>query len=199
MTSESTQFNRVIQKFDAVHSQDPRKVAINGKKITWSLLYHRRLTYWIRRLEPNASETLLIAARCQHLSRWNTPRDDYPKGRNGYKKWRKNAAKFHAQEAAKILREEGYKETTIGRLQELLQKVRLKLDPEVQLFEDAVCLVFLENELSDFSDKHDDQKLLLILQKTWRKMSSTGHRMAPEIVMKLPKEIRVLVKKATEN
>ena len=199
MISESVQFRQVIQKFDAVHRQDPRKVTVNGKQITWSLLYHRRLTYWIRRLEPNASKALLIAARCQHLSRWNLPRDDYPKGRSGYKNWRKNAAKVHAQEAAKILREVGYKETIIGRLQELLQKVHLKLDPEVQLFEDAICLVFLENELLGFSNKYDGQKLVLILQKTWRKMSPTGHRTALEIVTKLPKEIRVLVKKATEN
>ena len=83
-------------------------------------------------------------------------------------------------------------------LGELLQKIRLKLDPEVQLFEDAICLVFLENEFFDFAQKHDEEKLVTILQKTWKKMSAQGHQSARELVKQLDPETRRLVEKALD-
>ena len=199
MSSDDQRFRQALRKFDEVHRSDPRKVEVNGRKVAWSLLYHERLTYWVRRLEPNTSEPLLLAARCQHLRRWTIPRSSYPGDRTGYKNWRRTLAKFHAQEAAKILDEVGYDQMTIDRLQELLQKIRLKLDPEVQLLEDALCLVFLENEFSDFARKHDDEKLMRILQKTWSKMSPRGQAEAPDLLEKLPEKSRALVTKATRE
>jgi hypothetical protein len=86
----------------------------------------------------------------------------------------------------------------ISRVADLLKKNRLKLDPEVQLFEDAVCLVFLENELSDFARKHDETKLLIILRKTWKKMSPPGHRFALALAKDLPQEIQNLMLQAIQ-
>lgn len=199
MLSDDQRFRQALRKFDAVHREDPRQVEVNGRKVAWSLLYHERLTHWVRCLEPDASEPLLLAARCQHLRRWTVPRSSYPADRTGYKNWRRTLARFHAQEAAKILDEVGYDQTTIDRLQELLQKLRLKLDPEVQLFEDAICLVFLENEFSDFALKHDDQKLTRILQKTWNKMSPRGQAEARDLLETLPDRSRNLLERATRE
>jgi hypothetical protein len=53
----------------------------------------------------------------------------------------------------------------------------------VQLFEDAICMVFFENEYVDLAAKHDDEKLVDILRRTWAKMSETGRRAALEMAL----------------
>ena len=45
-----------------------------------------------------------------------------------------------------------------------------------------VCLVFLRYYLDEFAQGKSEDKLIDILQKTWRKMSDTGHAAA----LKLP-------------
>ena len=199
MVNDNKLFQRAIQKFDSAHLEDPTKISIDGEKISWSLHYHQRMTYWVLHLEPKASEPLLLAAHSQHIRRWKIPRENYPMDKPGYKRWRKTLAKFHASEVAKILLAIGYKQHTVNRLKELLQKIRLKLDPEVQLLEDAICLVFLENEFSKFAQKHDEKKMIVILQKTWIKMSPKGHQEALALVKKMPKKDCELIQKALKN
>jgi hypothetical protein len=193
---DNPRFDQAIETFDSIHQEDPKKIGIGGEDIPWSLHYHQRLTHWVRQLNPDASEALLLAARCQHIRRWKIPRDGYPMNKSGYQQWRKTLAKFHAEEAGRVLLEIGYKKETLDRLAELLQKFQLKRDPEVQLFEDAICLVFLENEFSEFSKKHDEEKLITILEKTWKKMSSPGHQFALELLRHLPEEPQALLRKA---
>ena len=199
MVNQDKRFQEAIQKFDRAHLEDPKKISIDGEEIPWSLHYHQRMTHWVQHLAPKASEPLLLAARSQHIRRWKIPRENYPMDKSGYKRWRKTLAKFHANEVAKILLEIGYQQHTVNRLKELLQKIRLKLDPEVQLLEDAICLVFLENEFSEFAQKHDEKKLIGILQKTWIKMSPKGHQEALALVKEMPKEDCKIIQKALEN
>ena len=199
MVNQDKRFQKAIQKFDRAHLEDPKKISIDGEEIPWSLHYHQRMTHWVQHLAPKASEPLLLAARSQHIRRWKIPRENYPMDKSGYKRWRKTLAKFHANEVAKILLEIGYQQHTVNRLKELLQKIRLKLDPEVQLLEDAICLVFLENEFSEFAQKHDEKKLIGILQKTWIKMSPKGHQEALALVKEMPKEDCKIIQKALEN
>ena len=68
------------------------------------------------------------------------------------------------------------------------------MNPETQTLEDAVCLVFLEDYFADFSQKHDDKKLVRILRKTWAKMSSRGHQLA--LGLDLDAAARALIEKA---
>ena len=119
--------------------------------------------------------------------------------RNGYRQWRKRLADFHAQEAGRILEKVGYSGETVERVEQFLRKFRLKRDPEVQLFEDAICLVFLENELTTFSQKHDQAKLVSILRKTWKKMSPAGHQAALQLVEALPAATGQLVRQAVSD
>ena len=93
------------------------------------------------------------ASRCaaSHIRRWTAPRDRYPEGRDGYRRWRTDLGRFHADTAGDILREVGYDDATVGRVRALLRKERLKADPEVQLLEDVVCLVFLGHYLTPFA------------------------------------------------
>ena len=196
MPADDSRFQMAVARFQEAHDEDPVTVETEGGQVPWSVHYHRRLVAWVRRLRPEASEALLLAAHCQHIRRWTIPRDRYPLGAAGYKRWRKTLSQYHAQEAGRILGDAGYDEVTIGRVQALLRKLRLKLDPESQLLEDAVCLVFLENEFEAFSRMHDDAKLADILRKTWRKMSPQGREAALAVAGSLPESLHALVSNA---
>ena len=190
----SERFERAIERFDAANREDPNREVANGVAQPKELLYARRLTACVDRFRPDASEPVRLAARCQHIRRWTIPRTDYPEGRNGYRRWRTDLARFHASTAAAILREVGYDDATVARVESLLRKERLKMDPDVQLLEDVICLVFLEHYLPGFAPKHDDEKLLWVLRKTWRKMSDKGRRAA--LALDLPPDLRALVERA---
>jgi hypothetical protein len=128
------------------------------------------------------SEALQLATRSQHICRWKSPRSDYPMDRSGYKKWRLDLAQLNGEIAVEIMAQEGYDESMIARVKDLLLKRSLKRDDEVQALEDVICLVFIEFYLEDFASKHDEEKLIEIIRKTWNKMSEKGHTAA----LKLP-------------
>jgi hypothetical protein len=199
MYVEDSRFRQAVDRFEAAHLEDPRRVGSGENRLPWSLLYHQRLLYWVRQLSPDASEELLLAASCQHIRRWTLPRDQYPQGRSGYRRWRKDLARFHADQAAEILAELGYSTSVVARVQELVQKFRLKLDPEVQTFENAICLVFLENEFADFARKHERSKIQEILRKTWAKMSPAGHEAAQTVISGLTDADRKLAMSALSD
>jgi hypothetical protein len=193
----SGRFEQAIERFDAAHREDPnREVADNVEQPT-ELLYAGRMTACLERLHPDAPEPVRLAARCQHIRRWTIPRADYPAGRDGYRRWREALSRFHASTAAAILRDVGYDAATVARVESLLRKERLKTDPDVQLLEDVICLVFLEHYLPGFAPKHDDEKLLGVLRKTWRKMSDGGRSAA--LSLDLASDVRALVERAVAD
>lgn len=188
MVDDEPRFERAIAAFDAANAQDPHREVIDGQPAPRELVYARRMTECLSRFAPGASETLKLAARCQHICRWMRPRADYPATRAGYHRWRTALARFHADKAAEILHEAGYEELAVARVGSLLRKENLKTDAEVQTLEDVICLVFLEHYLADFARQHDDEKLIGIIRKTWKKMSGRGQEQA----LKLPLDERSL-------
>lgn len=188
--------NAALAAFASMHADDPERIEVKGEPLSWSVHYHARLRHWVEHLDPNASDALRLAAACQHVRRWTIPRGDYPVGPLGYKKWRSTLALFHADEAERVLRDAGFGDDTVARVRALLVKKGLKTDPEVQLFEDAICLTFLENQLADFAGRHDDDKVVDILRKTWAKMTPRGHAAALDLAAGLPADLRALVTRA---
>lgn len=195
MPSTDPRFAAAIARFDAANARDPNLTIVDGMPQPKELVYARRMTDWLSRLEPNASELVQLAARCQHLMRWSIPRDLYPMDRPGYLKWRTTLYDFHADRAAEILRDVGYDDATIARVRSLVRKEKIKADPEMQLLEDVICLVFLENYFAEFAADHDEEKLIRILRRTWAKMSPRGHEAA--LGLDLPERERKLVERAT--
>lgn len=181
MMSGPERFDAAIQRFDEANAADPHVENVAGVAHPKELLYAQRMSEQLEQFAPQASEALRLAARCQHIRRWTIPRDRYPMERKGYKQWRANLAKFHADTAGEILAAVGYEESTIRRVQGLLRKEHLKSNPEAQILEDVICLVFLKYYFVDFAQKHDEAKLIDILAKTWKKMSPAGHRAALEL------------------
>jgi hypothetical protein len=167
---DAQKYEAALRRFDAENSRDPNSEDSRPRE----LLYAQRLTDWVLRLCQDASEALRLAARCQHICRWEIPRASYPMTRPGYLKWRADLKKFHAQKAGDILREIGYDETVIRRVQDLNLKKNFPDDPETRALEDALCLVFLQYQLADLAAKTADDKTINALQKSWAKMSEAG-------------------------
>ncbi len=167
---KSDKFQAAIRRFDGENAHDPNQDGGRPRE----LVYAERLTDWVRRLQPDASEALLLAARCQHICRWQSPREKYPMTKAGYLKWRADLKIFHAQKSGGILRETGYDEATIRRVQDLNLKKKFPADPEVRVLEDALCLVFLQYQLAELAAKSDDDKMINALRKSWGKMTEAA-------------------------
>ncbi len=196
MPFDQDRFDAAIAAFDAANAADPNQVRAADRDWPKELLYARQMSEWLDRFAPDASEALRLAARCQHIRRWEIPRDAYPRDRVGYLKWRTELKHLHARIAGEILAELGYGDATIDRVRSLLRKERLKHDPEAQTLEDVVCLVFLENWFADFAAQHEPDKVVDIVAKTWKKMSPAGHEAALAMAHRLPEGARSLVERA---
>lgn len=192
---ESSQFDKAFFQFDEYNANDPKKEMVNNKEISTSLLYALRMTEKLLDYEPNASEHLQLATRCQHIGRWEIPRKNYAMDRSGYLKWRSQLKIHHANIANQILEKIGYDSKIIEKVKDLLLKKQLKQNPETQILEDVICLVFLEYYFDDFSSDHDEEKLVNILKKTITKMSPKGVDTALELP--LSDKAKSLISKAS--
>ena len=184
-------YQRALERIDAEHAQDPERDATGEPK---ELAYARRMSAWLDKLAPDASEALRLAVRCQHLRRWEIRRDAFAAGAEGYRQWRSAQAAAHARLAGEILGAAGYGAAAVERVKVLVRKENLKRDPETQCLEDVSCLVFLESSFADFARKHDEPTLVRILRKTWTKMSAKGREAA--LALPIPAPLRALVEKA---
>ncbi|MCC3243849.1 DUF4202 domain-containing protein [Methylocystis sp. WRRC1] len=179
-----------IAAIDAANAEDPRRV--DGR--AFESLYAERMTERLAAIYPDASDLLKIAARAQHLRRWEVPRSDYPEGRRGYNDWRRACRVHHANLVGDIMRAQGYDDAAIAHVGALIRKEQLKKDPESQALENVAAVVFLEHYFDEFLakyDGYDDEKIVDILGKTLCKMSPRGH--AAALALPLPERARKLV------
>jgi len=170
----SARYEQAVARIDAANGEDPNRIEIDGVPVPKELTHARMATEWVQRLDPDADELQLIAARAHHLRRWTSPREDYDEGRAGYLRWRANLKKQHAAEVGEILRDCGYDDAEIERVQHIVRKEGLGRDPQVQTHEDALCLVFLQTQLAGVADQLGDDKTVDVLRKSIRKMSPSG-------------------------
>jgi hypothetical protein len=179
----SSQFDVALALIDDANALDPNMISADGHEHPAELLYSQRMSETLGRLHPQASEELRLAVRAQHLKRWTLPRADFPMDRKGYHAWRNAAKIMHAEEAGEMLTRAGFKADRVARVQALIRKERIKRDAEAQALEDVACLVFLEHYFSAFAMKHDREKLIGIVRKTWSKMSEKGQEAALKLQM----------------
>jgi len=194
---DPARFERAIAAIDAANAGDPHTLDFRGQQRPKEQVHAELATTWVSRLSADPSEALLLAARAHHLRRWQLQRNQYPDGRSGYLRWRKELQARHASEAAEILSTAGYGPELIERVRDLIRKRGLGRDPEVQALEDALCLVFVETQLADFATRHDRAKVIDILFKSLRKMSPAGRSAAGE--MSLSQAERELLALAVEQ
>ena len=171
-------FEAALRRFDEENARDPNQEIVDAVAQARELVYARRLYDWVLKLAPNASQELLLAARSQHICRWTIPRNNYPMDRVGYLKWRNDLKQFHSEKSSGILRELGFPEATIARVQALNLKKDFPRDPESRVLEDALCLVFLQFQFADLAARTSEDKMVNALQKSWKKMTPTAREHA---------------------
>nr|WP_321450218.1 DUF4202 domain-containing protein [uncultured Carboxylicivirga sp.] len=195
----SKHYHTVIQLIDQAYQQEPSTEIYEGHTYPREYLYAQRMVEELLSFQPEASETELLAARCQHLHRWDIPRSDYPDGRKGYHDWRTFLYNYQAQKAASLMADAGYDQTLIDEVKAMVGKVNIKLNESTQLIEDVACLVFLKYYIQPFVNKHadDEIKLVRIIHRTWGKMSERAHSAALQLA--IPEPILALIMKALER
>ena len=187
-------FEQAVAAIDAANADDPHTLVWAGEERPKELLHAELMTRWVRRLDPDATEEQLLAARAHHLRRWALPRHDYPEGRAGYLRWRKELNRRHQHDVAVVLAPLGYDPVEIGRVQEIIAKDSRTTDPQVQIHEDALCLVFLQTQFSALADRLGDDKTVEVLRRTLVKMSPTACDAA--LGLELSAHERTLVERA---
>jgi hypothetical protein len=195
-------FCRAVDAIDAANAADPNTIEVDGELRPKELVHAELMTKWVRRLRPDASEALLLAARAHHLRRWVIARSDYPDGRAGYLKWRRRLHEVHASEVGRLLAETGYDDQTIARVQALVAKRdqparRVSDDSDTRTMEDALCLVFITMQFRSLADRLDDEKMVDVVRKVLEKMSPEG--LAAALELSLGDRERILLERATAS
>ncbi|KAJ5905418.1 uncharacterized protein N7473_002334 [Penicillium subrubescens] len=180
-----SKYELALQRIDAAHSDDPNTITINDTTIPYELHYAQKMTTYLERLNPSASDLLRLAIRAQHLRRWEIPRASYPATKIGYHSWRAELQRRQAALAEQICVESGYTAEEAARVGAMVRKADLKKgDADTQTLEDVACLVFLDDQFDKFeSQLADEEKMVDILRKSWGKMSETGRGEALKIQM----------------
>jgi hypothetical protein len=187
---DEERLQRIFAAIDAVNAEDPHMIEVDGRQQPAELVYGQRITETLHRMVAEPSEPMRIAARGQHVGRWRLARKSYPEGRAGYLAWRRQQRVNQAERLGQIMAAEGYGGDDIARVGTLIRKENMRTDPEVQTFEDVICVMFFEHYLCDFVPRVEEEKLAEILVKTWGRMSPPGRRYVlmldlPEIVTRL--------------
>lgn len=185
----SERFAATMAAIDAVNATDPTTATIGDDRGPKELVHARAMSSWLDRLDPQADELQHLAARAHHLRRWERPRSDYPEGRAGYLRWRTDARRFHSDEIAAILGAQGYSELDVQRVVSIVRKDgigaadRSSVDPAVQTHEDALCLVFLQAQLTGVAGQLGASATVAVLVKTMAKMSDKGIAVASTVAL----------------
>ena len=196
MTS-TEQLQQAFAAFDLYNSKDPNTETYNGVTYPKEVLYGQRMTARLNAYAPHASTALQLAARCQHIGRWEIARNSYPMDKKGYLQWRNVLKTHHAKLAEQILQSCRYDQDTIDKVKFLLVKKELYTNPDTQILEDVICLVFIEHYLEDFTEKHEPRKVVDILQKTLKKMSPRAIEEAGKIPVS--EKIKTLIHQALQS
>ena len=194
MKKMTNKLNAVLNQIDEINLMDPNFEVVDGESVAKEYIYGKRMSECLHTYFPDASEELQIAVRAQHIKRWHIARSEYPMGKAGYLAWRKALGQFHAQLASQIMLEQGYEQNQADATASILRKEKLKSNPDTQTLEDVACLVFLQFYFEPFAAKHSDEKVVSIVQKTWRKMSTECKDIA--LSLTLPEHLGKLVAQA---
>ena len=187
-------FLAAVAAIDAANADDPHVLVVDGVPRPKEQAHAEAMTAWVARLDPDADEAQLLAARAHHLRRWVVPRTAYPAGRAGYLRWRRDQKRRHADEVGTLLVGVGYGADVVDRVAAIIRKEGLGSDPDVQVHEDALCLVFLQTQAAEVAADLGEAKAVDVLTRTAAKMSDRGR--AEAMALDLPPAVRALLERA---
>lgn len=193
---DDPRFAQAIAAIDAANEDDPNELIVDGRARPKELAHAEMVSFWVDRLRPDASVPLRLAARAHHIRRWEVPRSSYPEGRAGYLRWRRLLYDRQAEIAGKLVLESGYDHDVADRVRAIVGKRDIRRDKEVQVLEDALCLVFLETQFAELAARTERSKMVEVTRKTLAKMSTDGVVCAGDIVGRFPGDLRAIVEEA---
>jgi hypothetical protein len=170
---QEAQFKNALEAFDRYNSNDPNKERADGQLVAKELLYSIRMTDCLLKYFHEAAVHLQLAARSQHIGRWEIARSQFPMDKKGYFQWRNKLKVHHAAISVPILNDCGIDDQEVQKVKALILKKEPN-NPDMQILEDVICLVFLEFYCEEFATKHSDEKVVDILRKTMKKMSASA-------------------------
>jgi hypothetical protein len=194
---DTERFARAVGEIDRANADDPNRIIVRGELRPKELAHAELATEWVRRLDSDPSEALLLAARAHHIRRWLSPRSSQPTGRVGYLRWRRELHRLHADEVGQIMQRTGYDDEMIERVQRIVAKRDLGKDPDAQVLEDALCLVFIETQFDDLRRRLDREKMVDVVRKTLGKMSDEAIQLVSTI--EIADEDRALILEAAAD
>jgi hypothetical protein len=191
-------FTKTIEDFDSRNAQDPNLIMVDGLAQPKELVYSSRLYGMLLKYAPDASESLKLAARSQHIERWSLPRNTFPMTKPGYMQWRGQLKLHHAHVATNVMENNGYDAESIAHVCSLLKKENLQTNTAMQTLEDVIVLAFLEYDLAEFVTKnasYSEEKFIDIVRKSYLKMSKKGQQAALSLIT-IPAHLLPVVLKA---
>lgn len=170
-------FSDVVAAIDRENDADPN--LHDGRPL--ARVHGELASQWVDRLVEAPSDELRIAARAHHLRRWELARSDYPDGRAGYLRWRRDNKQVQADGTVEIAGRLGYDRAATDRIAELMLRRGLGSDPETQVLEDAACLAFLDTQFDAMVAKLGHDHMVQVLTRTLKKMSPAAIGLAAEV------------------
>jgi len=167
----------VVAAVDRVNGDDPN--LHEGRPL--ALVHGELATHWVAQLVDSPSGELTIAARAHHLRRWELQRVDYPAGRAGYLRWRRDNKQVQADAVVEIAGALGYGQASADRIASLVLRKGLGSDPETQTLEDAACLAFLGTQFDSMVAKLGHDHMVQVVARTLKKMSPAAIALAADI------------------
>lgn len=168
------QYLEAIRRIDDIHTIDPNIEIIDGDEIKAELLYSNRMLAILEKVEPNSSNELKLAAKCQHMSRWSIPRTTLPMDKKGYYQWRAGVMEYQLKVTTAVLQDSGIENESIAVVVDALKNKADKTNINASIIEDTACLTFIKWYLVSFAGQFDAEKAKGILAKTAKKMSERG-------------------------
>ena len=184
----------ILDAVDRANAEGPESVTVDGITRPKEVVHAERMTYWLPVLDPDPTAAQRIAARAHHFRRWAVSRVDYPEGRAGYLRWRRDQKARHVREVGDLLKGLGADDDLVARVGVIVAKDGLGQDIEVQTHEDALCLVFLEQQFADLATQLGDERMVEVLRRTAAKMSPAALSLASDLAMS--PQVRVLLERA---
>eukprot|EP00775_Hariotina_reticulata_P002487 gene2487-2790_t len=175
-SSERPKLDKAIALIDAANSEDPSRVQVDGESAPYRVAYSRWLTDWVKRVDPKASDELLILARGKSIQSWklsDIKRDDYAPNTPGQRQWEVDRKKWLAQRLLDVVKEAGYDESTQLLIEDVMMSRNLPDPRDIRKYDligvfgmvnyrtlAAVCML----------QTLDDAEALLFLEKNFEEM-----------------------------
>lgn len=198
--AQRPQLEKALALIDEANSEDPTRVTVDGQSLPYRLAYSRWMTEWVKRIDPKASDELLILARGRSIQSWklaDIKRDDYAPNTPGQRQWEMDRKKWLAQRLVDVVKEAGYGESTWNMIEDVMMSKNVP-DPRdirkydligvfgminyrtlratciIQTLDDAEALLFLDKNFGELFNRMPADEVAVVCKRELSRLSQRG-------------------------